>query len=42
MYLQTRVNRLGYALTFDALTRTPTLGAWAELLANAPRRRGDA
>ncbi|WP_175968962.1 non-ribosomal peptide synthetase [Burkholderia sp. BCC0322] len=37
MYLQTRVNRLGYALTFDALARTPTLGAWAELLANAPR-----
>ncbi|UXU91748.1 amino acid adenylation domain-containing protein [Burkholderia sp. S-53] len=37
MYLQTRVNRLGYALTFDALARTPTLGAWAALLANAPR-----
>ncbi|UEP37268.1 amino acid adenylation domain-containing protein [Burkholderia ambifaria] len=37
MYLQTRVNRLGYALTFDALARTPTLGAWVALLANAPR-----
>src|SRR5690349_1620353 len=37
MYLQTRVNRLGYALTFDAFARTPTLGAWAALLANAPR-----
>lgn len=24
MYLQTRVNRMGYALTFDALARTPT------------------
>ncbi|MBL3966466.1 amino acid adenylation domain-containing protein, partial [Burkholderia sp. KCJ3K979] len=37
MYLQTRVNRLGHALTFDALARTPTLGAWTTLLANAPR-----
>ncbi|MBR8329703.1 non-ribosomal peptide synthetase, partial [Burkholderia cenocepacia] len=37
MYLQTRVNRLGHALTFDALARTPTLGAWTALLANAPR-----
>ncbi|CAB3759406.1 peptide synthetase [Burkholderia sp. MSh2] len=37
MYLQTRVNRLGYALTFDAFARSPTLGAWAALLANAPR-----
>ncbi|NTZ04363.1 non-ribosomal peptide synthetase [Burkholderia metallica] len=37
MYLQTRVNRLGYALTFDAFARTPTLGAWVALLANAPR-----
>ncbi|WP_175840866.1 non-ribosomal peptide synthetase [Burkholderia arboris] len=37
MYLQTRVSRLGYALTFDALARTPTLGAWVALLANAPR-----
>lgn len=37
MYLQTRVNRLGYALTFDAFARTPTLDAWVTLLANAPR-----
>lgn len=37
MYLQTRVSRLGYALTFDALARMPTLGAWVALLANAPR-----
>ncbi|SDR53170.1 dihydroaeruginoic acid synthetase [Burkholderia orbicola] len=37
MYLQTRVNRLGHALTFDVLARTPTLGAWTTLLANAPR-----
>ncbi|MGU7852322.1 amino acid adenylation domain-containing protein [Burkholderia orbicola] len=43
MYLQTRVNRLGHALTFDALARTPTLGAWTTLLANAPRvARADA
>ncbi|USB86247.1 condensation domain-containing protein, partial [Burkholderia cenocepacia] len=37
MYLQTRLNRLGHALTFDALARTPTLGAWTALLATAPR-----
>ncbi|MXN77939.1 amino acid adenylation domain-containing protein [Burkholderia sp. 4701] len=37
MYLQTRVNRMGYALTFDALAKTPTLGAWAALLASAAR-----
>ncbi|WP_342705303.1 amino acid adenylation domain-containing protein [Burkholderia arboris] len=37
MYLQTRVSRLGYALTFDALARKPTLGAWVALLASAPR-----
>ncbi|PHP87690.1 non-ribosomal peptide synthetase [Burkholderia sp. AU18528] len=36
MYLQTRLNRLGHALTFDALARTPTLGAWAALLTSAP------
>lgn len=35
MYMQTRVNRMGYALTFDALARTPTLGAWTALLAQA-------
>ncbi|HHT9052662.1 TPA: phosphopantetheine-binding protein, partial [Burkholderia cenocepacia] len=37
MYLQTRLNRLGHALTFDALARTPTLGVWTALLATAPR-----
>lgn len=37
MYMQTRVNRMGYALTFDALARTPTLGAWTALLAQAAR-----
>ncbi|MGS0894515.1 amino acid adenylation domain-containing protein [Burkholderia stagnalis] len=37
MLLRTRVNRLGYALAFDAFARTPTLGAWAALLAAASR-----
>ncbi|MHA7163262.1 phosphopantetheine-binding protein, partial [Burkholderia pseudomallei] len=27
MYMQTRLSRMGHALAFDALARTPTLGA---------------
>ncbi|WP_038771215.1 condensation domain-containing protein, partial [Burkholderia pseudomallei] len=37
MYVQTRLSRMGHALAFDALARTPTLGAWTALLAQAMR-----
>ncbi|WP_255213922.1 phosphopantetheine-binding protein, partial [Burkholderia pseudomallei] len=37
MYMQTRLSRMGHALAFDALARTPTLGAWTALLARAMR-----
>lgn len=37
MYMQTRLSRMGHALAFDALARTPTLGAWTALLAQTMR-----